>query len=211
MRNFKDVPLPKNMLNCEIDPRGLPVPFVVFSDEQGKFHFKVNDTNKQIKCIEKSLCHICGQELKDNTWMLGGPASAFDKNGSYIDGPIHRECGQYALQVCPYLAYNTYNSTMDLEKMQAQVSSHILLHNPTVDQDRVPLFVLGKTNMTKWYVSGQGIGIICVPNKPFEALEFWDNGIQLTTHEEIISRMKGTKWEKYLSVIENTYEDACAD
>lgn len=206
MKNFKDVPLPDNMKNCETDPRGLPVPYVVLKDSSGKFHFKVNDTEKQFKCMSEHLCHICGLKLGSDMWMLGGPGSAFDSRGCYIDGPIHRECGHYALQVCPYLAYKGYQPHLDLDKIQAQIATKLILHNPTVDMDRVPLFAFGKTSGVEYHTGG--VNLICAPRKPFLALEFWNDGVQLFTHEDITSLMIGTKWEKYISVIENTYEDA---
>src|SRR5688572_14177289 len=143
MKNWQQIPMPQLMLdNCERDPRGLPVPFVVLKDEKGKHHFKINDSNKTILCIVKSLCTVCGTQMATGEkWLVGGIASAFDPKGYYIDHPVHKCCGMYALQVCPYLALRNYDSkTFDLDKLAAQVAGNVLLNNPTVDQDRLPFF-----------------------------------------------------------------------
>lgn len=106
---WKDVPIPHNMADMEIDRRGYPVPYVVMR-EGGKPHFVVNDVRKVFNAAHKRLCAICGKRLGDVVWFAGGPGSALlnhTNEGVYADGPMHHECMRYAMQVCPYLAHRT--------------------------------------------------------------------------------------------------------
>ena len=194
------IPIPQLMLDhCERDPRGYPVPYVVFKDKTGKHHFKINDSEKSAICMVKTLCTICGQPMtKDDRWLVGGIASAFDKNGSYIDLPVHKECGHYALKVCPYLAIRNYNGKIDLEKMIKETEA--VLHNPTIDQDRLPLFVFTRPTTVQYILKSNGVFI--VPVKPYHEVQFWDEGQQITDLAEIINRLSGTKWEQYLIEIQ---------
>jgi hypothetical protein len=204
-KNWKDIPIPELMNKfCERDSRGMPVPFVVLKDEAGKHHFKINDTAKTLQCIAGGLCAICGQKMRqDDRWMVGGIASAFDKNGIYIDHPVHKECAQYALQVCPYLASRNYDTTKtDLEKLAKKVVGSTILVNPTVDPDRLPLFVLLRPLQIGYFTSKQDSTDIRVkPFGPYHEVEFWDDGEQITDIEVVKMKLIGTKWEKYLNAI----------
>ena len=84
------------------------IPYVVLIDPTGIPHFKANDETKVEKCINEKLCSICGDPLEKDMWLIGGTLSAFHENGCYIDSPVHKECGIYALKTCPYMAYTQY-------------------------------------------------------------------------------------------------------
>lgn len=197
MKSFKSIPVPRNISeNCEVDPRGLPVPFVVLKDKDGVFHFKVNDSEKTLRCLMGGLCTICGQHMNmDNRWLVGGIASAFDPHGVYIDHPVHKDCGVYALQVCPYLASRNYNAVADLDKLKDKISGAYELVNLTVDPDRVPFFVLVRPKEITYRRSQSGI--IVVPVKPYAEVEYWDAGERITDINILISKLDSTKWEKY--------------
>lgn len=204
MKDFKTIPIPQLMRdNCEVDPRGFPVPFVVLKDKDGKHHFKINDTEKSIKCIEEKLCTICGTKMVvEDRWLVGGIASAFDEKGFYIDLPVHKKCGEYALKVCPYLAYSNYNGKLDMDKLQAQLPT-ILLNNPTVDQDRLPFFVFLRPQSFGYFNIGQS-SFRLKAFQPYLEVEFWNEGEQITDFNIIKSKLKGTKWEKYLKVMQSS-------
>lgn len=203
--NWKAVPLPELMeKHCEKDARGMPVPFVVFKDKDGKHHFKINDSSKTAKCVLGSLCTICGQRMDlDDRWLVGGIASAFDKYGVYIDHPVHYECGKYALQVCPYLASRNYDATKtDMDKLQEKIKEAAILVNPTVDQDRLPMFAFIRPLQIAYLTSKQDRTDIRVkPLGPYHDVQFWDEGEQITDIEVVRIKLVGTKWEKYLNAI----------
>jgi hypothetical protein len=205
--DWTTVPMPENMAKfCRKDSRGLPVPFVVLEDDNGIYHFKVNDSRRTVMALMGKKCSICGQPMeKDNRWLVGGIGSAFDPNGVYIDIPIHKECGIYALQVCPYLAVRNYNSKTDLEKLVANIQlkngEAPKLQDLTVDADRLPLFVLCRPEDIKIAVSPPD-KIFIIPTRPFLEQEFWDEGKQLSV-DEAVGRIKNTKWEKYSNAIQD--------
>ncbi len=200
MKDFKTIPIPDLMKNCELDPRGLPVPYVVLKDQNGKHHFKVNDQKKTINCIIGELCTICGTKMsRNNQWLVGGIASAFDPSGYYFDHPVHKECAEYALQVCPYLAYRNYTAKTDIVKLQKQIKDTVLLDDPTMDSDRLPLFVLIRPEEINLYGSINNIKV--VPSRPALETEFWDNGERITDMEIVKSKLINTKWEKYLEIM----------
>lgn len=194
MKNYKEIPIPDLMLELQKDPRGLPVPYVVLKDNNGKHHFKVNDTKKQLKCLIHNLCSICGKPLEKDIWLVGGIASAFDEYGGYVDTPVHEQCGHYALQVCPYLAYSGYDGKIDLDKMSKQLPG-VHLYNPTVDPDRLPFFVFLKT--TGILISHTNVK----PISPYLKIEYWNNGEQITDLTYLKSLLDNTKWEKYQKLI----------
>jgi hypothetical protein len=111
--NWRDVRLPERMAKLERDRRGLPIPFIVMRDKSGQPHFTINDHAKSARCLREDLCPICGQKLFRGRWFAGGPLSAFHANGCYLDPPTHKECVEYALQVCPFLAAPKYTGRLD--------------------------------------------------------------------------------------------------
>jgi hypothetical protein len=203
--NWKDVPLPELMDKfCERDPRGMPVPFVVLKDQNGKHHFKINDTEKTIQCMMGGLCTICGQRMSQyDRWLVGGIASAFDKQGMYIDHPVHYKCAEYALKVCPYLASRNYDATKtDVDKLAQKINNAAILVNPTVDMDRLPMFALIRPLQIMYFTSKSDPTNIRVKGLgPYHDVQFWDEGEQITDIEVVKQKLMGTKWEKYLEAI----------
>jgi len=176
MLNWKEVSVPSRIQeNCIQDKRGLYVPFIVATDDDNRSLFTINDTRKVIFCMTHSTCTICGDHLHDDKWFIGGPASAFHVHGAFNDAPVHKECGIYALKVCPYLAYTKYNSKMDFEAMQEKYKDKFILDNATMDADRVPLFCFVKVTGYKFNPKSGHI----LPEKPYLEVEYWNDGVQL--------------------------------
>jgi hypothetical protein len=106
-----EVPLPKMMQHLRLDERGYPIFYIAQVDKTGKPHFTINNHELRNNCLEKDLCEICGKKLYRGRWFVGGPMSAFHPDGVYNDPPMHTECKDYAMQVCPWLAvYQTEGS-----------------------------------------------------------------------------------------------------
>lgn len=186
MKHFKEIPVPKVIEeNCDKDKRGLYVPFIVLK-EGDVHHFKINDHNKVAVCVHTKCCSVCGTELKDDSWFIGGPASVFHKRGAIADLPVHKSCGEYSLQVCPYLAYGRYTSKTDLEKLYERLENKtLMLVNTTIDNDRVPLFCFVKSND---YEVKHSYTTLFKTKIPYQEIEFWYDGEQLSqeTGEKIL-------------------------
>ncbi len=168
------------MKDLPLDKRGLPVPVIILKDKNGDHHFKMNNDVVVEQCIKDKTCTICGNPLGTDMWMIGGPMSAFHPNGAYIDAPVHKACGEYALQVCPYLAVSTY-SGKPVKIPEGGVFDNMLFVNPTQSPDRVPFFVFSK--ISGYSVKRYGIERYIIPDKPYLEIEFWNDGEQLTREQ----------------------------
>lgn len=178
MYNWKSVPLPDKMKDLPRDKRGYPVPFIILRDKNG-YHFKINDSLRVQYCKAKGKCAICGNILGDDSYLIGGVASAFHKNGRYIDTPVHKECGDYALRVCPFLAIKHYNSMMDVEKVMSKVEDESLIGvDYTVDPNRPAVYVMLKPKKIEFEHSGY-----IRAKRPFKEVIFYDGGKQIDKNE----------------------------
>lgn len=79
---------------------GLPVPYFI-AWANGVPEFRVIDGAVVIKCVQKSLCGICGRRLGEYAYVIGGPRSR--ESHFYSDPPMHKKCAEWATEVCPFL------------------------------------------------------------------------------------------------------------
>lgn len=123
------------------DRRGYPVPAMVMRDGSGRPHFQINDELSRQQIIAEDLCAICARKLLRGRWFVGGPMCAFSERGLYVDPPLHQECAEYALRVCPYLAAPSYAKRIDGATLKGTDRQHAVLVDPTMIPDRPPVFV----------------------------------------------------------------------
>jgi hypothetical protein len=110
--------LPKLMRTLPRDARGYPIPFLVMVDKTGLPQFTINDDRKATACRTKRLCAICGKRFTDGMWFVGGARSFLHEHGAFVDPPMHLECAEYALRVCPFLAASKYLRRIDAAKLK---------------------------------------------------------------------------------------------
>lgn len=84
------------------EERGIPIPYFV-KYFNGKPDLRVADPKKQMLCATKRVCWVCGQPLSYVSAFIGGPISCL-QSLAFSDGPMHRECAEFSLKYCPYLA-----------------------------------------------------------------------------------------------------------
>lgn len=173
--DWKKVPLPERMRNLPTDHRGYPIPANILKDENGVYHFIINDENKRQEQIRLQNCAICDGPLNGEFWFVGGPLSALHPEGAYIDTAQHYECVTYALQVCPYLATRPYKRP-DPEKVRERVaksSKEEIFVDPTMIPGQPDVFLLVKSNEFQIINHGQYV-------KPVRALELeaWVDGVK---------------------------------
>jgi len=168
------VPIPENMRYLPRDRRGLPIPFIVFRDTDGNPHFTINDEERRRFVLKLDRCAICNHQLWRGRWFVGGPKCAFDPRGAYLDPPVHHECAEYALQVCPYLAAPRYGRLIDGATLDYSKAGAGITLDANVDNERPDFFVavmaLGHVNTEQGYM---------VPTRPFRRVEFWRHGKRL--------------------------------
>jgi hypothetical protein len=182
VRPFADVPIPVRMQALERDKRGYPIPVIVLRDLQGRPHFTINDQEKVQAVTRGERCAICGYGLGAIKWFAGGPGSAFAQQGCYLDGPMHRDCVEYAMQVCPYLALaGSYRrriegSTLRREDLPPHVERLLVDHTVTPDQPAV--FITGATR--RYTIGRNGY---FHPERPWLEVKFWRDGGTLNEHD----------------------------
>lgn len=104
--------IPDRMKHLKITAKGYPIPFFVKLID-GKPEFKYMDREKQELCIERNLCPICGQKNnKDYAYVITGPIGL--KNKVVSDPPMHRECAEYSMAVCPHMLYASAERKTDI-------------------------------------------------------------------------------------------------
>jgi hypothetical protein len=188
---MKHVPIPERMAQLPRDPRGYPIPFIVLRDADNRPHFTINDTTSVEFAIRHDLCAICGSKLFRGRWFVGGTGSAFHEHGAYIDGPVHGDCAEYALQVCPYLAAPKYAGRLDAKTLDpAKLPASIILKDNTLDPRRPEHFVA--VLATGQRRTGHGH---FVPKRPYLAASVWKGGeceARLNRAETIRFCEKGT-------------------
>lgn len=84
------------------DRRGLPIPVVTAIAPDGTPDFTANSGPETLRVGEAHECGLCGQPLDYWIAFLGGPMSASTR--AFTDPPMHEECAQAALKLCPHIA-----------------------------------------------------------------------------------------------------------
>ncbi len=193
---FSDVPVPKRMRALQRDPRGYPIPFVVLRNLDNKPHFTINNDRRVSRCIAEKRCPVCGSRLDSVFWFVGGPLSAFHPNGAYLDPPMHYECMEYALRVCPYLAAPKYAGRIDAGNVDpARLAPEMrVMLDPTMIPERPSLFVAVATagqRTGRRIEKGFGPKYL-YPRRPYAAIEYWRYGVKLSDEEgKVLSDAQG--------------------
>lgn len=102
--------MPERIRALLISPKGFPVPFFVqWVDDgkpvacgQGTPDFRVMDTEKFRVAMRKPICWICGQPMGVHRVFTIGPMCSINRIIS--EPPSHRECAEFAVKACPFLA-----------------------------------------------------------------------------------------------------------
>lgn len=84
------------------DRTGLPVPWITARLANGRPSFSEIDSQRLPELIRRRICGVCGQQLGANIAFIGGPSAA--RQGAFVDPPMHRECAQASLRLCPHIA-----------------------------------------------------------------------------------------------------------
>lgn len=203
------VPIPARMAHLPLDRRGYPIPWIVMRDATGRPHFTINDHQRVRQCGKFGLCGICGKPLgkhvKGNpnkgAFFVGGPASFYHDRGAFLDPPLHRECAEYAMRVCPYIANPSYgkridDATLKPEHMPAGMAVMQTGGNPPNLDTRPNIFILGLARRWDMFEPRPGVILFKVPNhkRDWVHLSAWRHGVELNVEscevkDEIFRRL----------------------
>jgi hypothetical protein len=173
--------VPERIAKLPKDPRGYPIPWNVLRGDDGTPFFTVNDDRKHWQALRCGLCPICGERLGRWRWWVGGPRSAFDPAGCYLDLPGHHECIQFSLATCPYLAMPKYLGRVDVVHPEKLPVAPIFLDETMIpERPEVFVAVAGDT------IEARDRGVLLPytrPARPHVDYEYWRHGKQITIGE----------------------------
>lgn len=129
----KTIPIPKRLAHLPIDEKWhLPVPyFVQWLD--GSPEFRIADGDAWLNCITQEVCWICGEKLGTYRAFVIGPMCSINRVSA--DPPGHRECMEYAVQVCPFMVnpkFERREANRPPEYERTVVAGHAITRNPGV-------------------------------------------------------------------------------
>lgn len=164
------------------DRRGLPIPAVVMRDGLGQPHFTMNDARIAERIAREGRCGICGERLGAFKCFVGGPGSAFHPEGRYFDGPVHMDCGEFALRVCPYLALaGSYAKRIGARTLRPEAipaGAVLISEDPTSHPPQPAVFVMGSCKRFSRDHGGHFI-----PERPWAQVRFFRAGQEIDSAE----------------------------
>lgn len=149
--------------------RDLPVPAMVQYDEHGVPDFRVIDMEKWGALVQSRGCGICGARMGARVWFIGGPLAI--ANRMFTDLAMHKDCAEYALQVCPWLALPRYRMIDKLVEMEGVVINV----NEWAATKRPEDFMLAASSGYKLALIGATKQPVLWAN-PFSSVETWHEG-----------------------------------
>jgi hypothetical protein len=99
-------PIPDRMKRFPLWKGMFPIFYTVARTPEGKPEFRKVSRARQIEAERKGLCHLCGQTLWTPFWFICYDQEV--KIGRSKDGPMHKECAEYACKACPFLSQPGY-------------------------------------------------------------------------------------------------------
>jgi hypothetical protein len=158
---IRDIPLPERLKGRPVSERGFPVPWFV-SFINGKWDFVNVDPRKIVEAYKRELCFLCGYKLGQYKAFVIGPMCSINRVSS--EPPAHRECAEYAVRTCPFLARPNMrrNEKAALGKLE-DVPGIGIEHNPGATliwitksfRPKDGLFHLGEPVEVQWFAEGR--------------------------------------------------------
>lgn len=115
--NFRTMPEPDRIAKL---PKfnGIPIPATTQIDDNGIPNFKVADATLTAKFKAERKCSICGQPL--DYWIAFMVSEEEARTRIIYDNPNHKDCLEYAFNVCPWLFYSKAKYS-DISKVKLNV------------------------------------------------------------------------------------------
>lgn len=85
-----------------------PIPWVVYVGPDGTPDFRVHREDRRRRCAAERRCQLCGGRFGTEPVTFIGFSHSLN-GGRFGEPPLHRDCLDYALEVCPWLAGKPYS------------------------------------------------------------------------------------------------------
>lgn len=185
------IPMPERIAKLPVNDQGFPVPWFVqwMKDKEttcewgeGYPEFRVIDSAKLAKCarLRKASppCWICGEPLGRHRVFVIGPMCSVNRVIS--EPPSHRECAEYAIRTCPFLA-NPRMVRNEKDLPDGESAGVAILRNPGT-------MCLWETQEYKPFRTSGGPHFLFSLGDP-DRVEWWTKG-RLATQEEVVEAME---------------------
>jgi hypothetical protein len=160
--SIRDIPLPPRMARRPVSDKGFPVPWFATHVSGDVWDFVNVDPRKMGQAYGRKLCWLCGEPLGQYFAFVIGPMCAVNRVSS--EPPSHRECAEYAVRACPFLARPKMRRNDEAHRGKVEDTPGIMLaHNPGValiwiTKAFVPyggLFHIGVPVAVAWFAEGR--------------------------------------------------------
>jgi hypothetical protein len=163
--------MPERLNRRSKDIRGYPIPAGVLITKEGIPDFKVTDLGKWIFLIKHDRCGLCEESLGRHRAFIGGPASY--ESRLFTDLPMHKDCAQWAVQVCPYLAAPKFRYAETLKEHEGYAVHKSDLVVPV----RPEKFFVAVTKGYRVIPAPDGTTVLKAA--PWESSEWWREGVRV--------------------------------
>lgn len=170
-RPHQAVPLPPRLAARPKDHRGYPIPWNVQLDAAGRPDFRVIDQRKVAQAVRNRVCGLCGEPLGRHLAFIGGPLS--HQSRFFTDPPMHKDCAQYALRVCPWLAAPNMRYAEQLPQLAGVTT---VVHTQMISDQRPERFFVATTR--DYRLVRMPDGAVVLQAEPWEWSEWWRHGQQ---------------------------------
>lgn len=163
--SIADIPLPARLARRPVSERGFPVPWFV-SFIGGKWDFVNLDPRKIGEAYRLNICWLCGQPMGQYKAFVIGPMCSINRVSS--EPPSHRDCAEYAVKACPFLARpNAKRNEKAAVNHGETVPGIMIQHNPEASLvwitkafkpmhvDHGTLFQIGAPVEVLWFKEGR--------------------------------------------------------
>lgn len=90
-----------------------PIPYVTHVRQDGRPDFRVHDNERRAEVARRRLCQLCGEQLEPRIAFVGFEHSVLRR--TFGEPPMHRDCLDFAWEVCPWLAGGDWRTEWKLE------------------------------------------------------------------------------------------------
>lgn len=169
MRPLAEVEVPARLAKRPRDRRGYPIPWVAMTDAEGRPDFRVTSAERWVIAARQRVCTQCGEPLGRHLAFIGGPLSY--ESRLFTDLAMHKDCAQYAVQVCPFLAAPSMRYAEEVPQMKGTPT---VRHTPEMSSARPDRFFVATTH--NYQVVQTGTGAVVVRAGPWEWVQWWRHG-----------------------------------
>lgn len=170
LADASSVAIPKRLAQRPRDKRGYPIPFAVLVNKDGIPDFRITDQAKWFFAVEHRRCGLCGEPLGSKLAFIGG--SKCHEYRVFTDLPMHRDCAEYALRVCPYLALPKMMHARSVDQSKLDPDVRVVVSGE-VSVDKPERFMLG---IAKGYKGVKLGDTFALQAEPWLEVVWWKDG-----------------------------------